>query len=314
MNHFDHLSIALQNAANGWPQFPVDQEKRPFKGFFDWEHNATLSAEAITVFGTIDHPGCLWATVPGMVGKTCIDIDQHADKPDGFRSLAMLGLSVKTPHVYTSVSGNGRHAWYQGRSSSRNALYPGIDRKSVGGYVVTPYLLPPVSEVMTRLPEAFHGRDDDHEQHPFKGDAAGWLAEHAGFSPAQRVRSVVKEAAREEFRGHSSMVKRQTRLVHLAREGHGGVPEALSELREMWVSAEHGKNEDPAVEWQTALLGAIKKYGGGRNDSGRGVSGPVDGSGAGDSAGRRAARGGAAYSRHGVDGASPGRRGLVAAE
>lgn len=309
----NHLETALANAANGWPQFPVDHDKRPFKGFFNWENNATLSAEAISVFGTIDHPGCLWATVPGMVGKTCIDIDRHPDKPDGYRTLAMMGLSIKTPHIYPSLSGAGQHAWYQGRSSSRNALYPGVDRKSAGGYVVTPYLLPPVSSVQTRLPEAFHGRDDDRDKHPFRGDAAEWLAAHAGFSPAQRVRAIVREAAAEEFRGHELMTGRQTRLVHLAREGHGGVPEALGELREMWVAAEHGRNEDPAVEWQTALVGAIRKFGGDRGgDSGRGIGGPVNGSSVGDDIGGGSKGKRAAHSGAGV--ASAGGRRLVAAE
>jgi hypothetical protein len=44
------------------------------------------------------------------------------------------------------------------------------------------------------------------------------------------------------------MLSKQARLVHLGREGHGGVPEALAELHEMWLSAEHGRGEDPAKD------------------------------------------------------------------
>lgn len=289
----DHLETALANAANGWPQFPVRRDKRPYPGFMDWERNATTSAEAITVFGTIDHPGCLWATTPGRVGVTVIDIDEHPDAPSGYRSLVMFTLPITTPHLYRSLSGFGEHAWFRGRTSSRNALYPGIDRKSVGGYVVTPYLLPAVASITTRLPEAFHGQVSDTEQHVFHGRVAEWLAERSGFSPAQRVRTVVREVEREEFRGHENMLRKQLRLVHLGREGHGGVPEALGELREMWLAAEHGRSEDPAQEWQTALVRAIRNHGGEDVDAGTDraeFTGSAVRSGARASGGRKAAR------------------------
>lgn len=257
------LEVAFANAANGWPQFPVRHDKRPFPGFTDWEQKASLSAEVISTWGTIDHPGCLWATTPGRVDKTVIDIDRHPGKVDGMEVLVALGVNLGTEHVYPSLSGTGRHAWYRGRSSSRNDLYTSIDRKSVGGYVITPYLLPPVTKVRTRLIAAFQGRtaiDDLH--HPYAGTESAWLSSRDGLTPSKAVYAVVKHVEREEFRGHANMLRQQARLVHLGREGHGGVPEALDELREMWVAAEHGANEDPALEWATALRGAIKAYGG----------------------------------------------------
>jgi hypothetical protein len=262
------FEIAFANAANGWPQFPVQpmngaKPKAPFPGFTDWEQQATLSAELISTWGTIDHPGCLWATTPGRVDKTCIDVDRHPGKVDGLEVLTALGVDLKTPHRFTSVSGNGQHAWYRGRSSSRNGLYTSVDRKSVGGYVVTPYVLPPVTEVRTRLIAAFQGRSAyDEAQHPYDGAESDWLAARDGLTPSQAVYGVVKAVEREEFRGHQNMLSKQVRLVHLGREGHGGVPEALDQLREMWMAAEHGANEDPGVEWSVALRGAIKSYGG----------------------------------------------------
>lgn len=295
----DHLQTALANAANGWPQHPVRHNKTPYLN--DWEHTATTSAEAISVWGTIDHPGCLWATTPGRVGVTVIDIDAHPDKPSGYISLATFGLPVSTPHLYRSLSGNGEHAWYRGRSSSRNALYPGIDRKSVGGYVITPYLMPPVASITTRLPESFHGfNSTDDALHPFHGHVAEWLAERSGLSPAQRVRTVVKEVAREEFRGHENMLRKQARLVHLGREGHGGVPEALAELRDMWLSAEHGRNEDPAKEWQIALVRAVRNYGGEAVDAGTELAVAAERSGTGARGRGKAAGKDPAYARHGV--------------
>lgn len=301
----DHLEIALANAANGWPQFPVRVNKRPYPGFLDWENRATTSAEAISVFGMIDHPGCLWATTPGRVGVTVVDIDAHPDSPSGYVSLAMLAIPITTPHIYRSLSGNGEHAWYRGRSSSRNALYPGIDRKSVGGYVITPYLLPTVATVSTRLPEAFHGQEVDDSGHPFHGLVAEWLAERAGFTPAQRVRKVVKEVAKQEFRGHGNMLAKQARLVHLGREGHGGVPEALGELREMWESAEHGRGENPTKEWQTALIRAIRNYGGDDVGERRSeLTGPAIGSGVGARGSGGSSGKGSAHSGYGVAGPS----------
>jgi hypothetical protein len=258
------FEVAFANAANGWPQFPVRHDKRPFAGFTDWEQKATLSAELISTWGTVDYPGCLWATTPGRVDKTVIDIDRHPGKVDGFEVLVALGLDLSTKHVYPSMSGKGRHAWYRGRSSSRNDLYTSIDRKSVGGYVITPYLLPPITDVRTRLISAFQGRSvvDDLPAHPYQGSESAWLAARDALTPSKAVYAVVKQVAREEFRGHANMLSKQVRLVHLGREGHGGVPEALDELREMWMAAEHGSNEDPAVEWSVALRGAIRTYGG----------------------------------------------------
>jgi hypothetical protein len=257
------LEVAFANAANGWPQFPVQHDKRPFPGFTDWEQKATLSAELISTWGTLDYPGCLWATTPGRVDKTVIDIDRHPGKVDGFEVLVALGVNLGTEHVYPSLSGEGRHAWYRGRSSSRNALYTSVDRKSVGGYVITPYLMPAVTKVRTRLIAAFQGRSAiDELRHPYLGSESAWLAARDALTPSKAVYALVKQVQREEFRGHQNMLAKQARLVHLGREGHGGVPEALDELREMWVGAEHSSSEDPGLEWATALRGAIRAYGG----------------------------------------------------
>lgn len=257
------LEVAFANAANGWPQFPVQHDKRPFPGFTDWEQKATLSAELISTWGTLDYPGCLWATTPGRVDKTVIDIDRHPGKVDGFEVLVALGVNLGTEHVYPSLSGEGRHAWYRGRSSSRNTLYTSVDRKSVGGYVITPYPMPAVTKVRTRLIAAFQGRSAiDELRHPYLGSESAWLAARDALTPSKAVYALVKQVQREEFRGHQNMLAKQARLVHLGREGHGGVPEALDELREMWVGAEHSSSEDPGLEWATALRGAIRAYGG----------------------------------------------------
>lgn len=297
------IDIAYANAANGWPQFPVQpltgaRPKAPYPGFLDWEQQATLSAELISTWGTVDHPGCLWATTPGRVDKTVIDIDQHPGKVDGFEVLITLGVNLGTEHVYASLSGNGRHAWYRGRTSSRNDLYTSIDRKSVGGYVITPYLLPPVTKVRTRLISAFQGRSaaDQVAHHPYDGAESDWLSVRDGLTPSQAVYGVVRQVEAEEFRGHANMLAKQVRLVHLGREGHGGVPEALDRLKNMWVAAEHGSNEDPAVEWAVALRGAIKAYGGVQD------AGQAERQGAGGTGGRRASRGAVVDGGSGLDG------------
>ena len=268
------LDVALANAANGWPVFPVRPDKRPFWGWRDWEHLATLSPTVLRQWWE-RNPDALPAVTPGRVDKTVIDVDRKPGKPDGWESLIDRRVHIPpTTFRGESVSGLGMHFWFRDLTTSVNALLPGVDRKSKGGYVVAPYRLPPVSKVKVRVPLPLQGgkvREGATGQ-PYSGGVAAWFAEHAGLTPSHAVQAVARRFTgpqAEPFAGHQRLLEVQTHLVLLAVDGHGGVPEVLDRLATVWANTPHASEEDPIAEWNTALSGAIEKSGGakhGNND------------------------------------------------
>ncbi|WP_083879163.1 bifunctional DNA primase/polymerase [Leucobacter salsicius] len=262
-----YLEVALHNATHGWPVFPVQPDKRPLRGWTKWEEKATTSTVVIREWWT-QNPHALPAVTPGRVNKTCIDVDRKPGKPDGWESLIDRRVRI-SPVTFrgSSLSGVGLHLWFRDLSSSVNGLLPGVDRKSRGGYVVTPYALPMVTQVQTRLPAALQGGKTKimTTSVPYLGETADWFHGYLGLTPSQGVQQVLRRfegEGSESFIGHESMLRVQTHLVLLAADGHGGVPEALDRLATIWVNTPHTGDEDPALEWYLALQGAISKHGG----------------------------------------------------
>lgn len=265
-----YLDRALALAAGGWPVFPVDATKRPYRGFTDWENRASTDPAVLTAWWSPPDRGgygadALPAVTPGRVKRVCIDVDRHPGKPDGYLSLVRIPVHIpdRVP-CYPSLSGAGLHYWYRGTTTSKNSLYPGVDRKAIGGYVVASYDLAPVNEVTVPVPVPFHGstRIDPDQVHPCKIPPADWLRAHAGSTPSPAVRHAVKTWEAGNFTGHENLLRLQAWLVHLGREGHGGVPEALEKARVAWLNSTHASAEDPGREWVTALTRAIGKFGG----------------------------------------------------
>ncbi|MEC9048907.1 MAG: bifunctional DNA primase/polymerase [Planctomycetota bacterium] len=70
---------------------------------------------------------------PATLGCTVIDVDDI--------TLLSRVLEACGPTPYRTLSGRadgGVHLWYAGTNRSRNKVVPGVDVKSLGGYVVTP--------------------------------------------------------------------------------------------------------------------------------------------------------------------------------
>jgi P4 family phage/plasmid primase-like protien len=260
--HLTGLDHAQDLAARGWPVIPY-LARADGAQLKDWPILATTDPEQIDAWFAPGQPyeGSYVATIPGLVGKTCTDFDAHPDKPNGFETAKRLGLPSTASVSFPSASGVGRHNWYDGATTSK-AIYPGIDRKSKKGLVRVTYLLPNVEDVYESLPAEFRINDSPATGREFRGEIVDWISRHSGKLESGKVRAA-RDSIPEPFIGHSEMLRYQTRMVLLAGEGHGGVPESLAQDRERWISAPHKTSSlSPATDWDRALEGAIVASGG----------------------------------------------------
>jgi putative DNA primase/helicase len=262
MNHPRGLDHALTLTARGWAGLPY-LDRADGKQLPNWPNLATTDTEQILEWFGEGKPyeNCYFGIVPGKVGKTVIDIDCHDDGIDGFQTLRDLRISDSTAVQGTSRSGKGRHLYFNGVSSSKR-IYPGVDRKSLGGLIRVTYLLPDIEDVFVTLPEEFEINNSSVSGREFKGSTTSWFDRYSGRPASSKVLAL-KESTPSPFRGHTELLRIQTGLIKLAGEGAGGVPESLLELEQAWLHAEHSKGGlSPAVEWNRALAGGIAAFGG----------------------------------------------------
>lgn len=261
-----YLDIALAHAANGWPVFPAGADKRPVLGFTRWEERSTTDALVIREWWE-EYSDALPAITPGKAHCTVIDLDRHDGAADGIASFKSLGVALDhSVPVRKSLSGKGVHLYFEGASRSVNGILPGVDRKSLGGYVIAPYALPSIHEVAVALPAPLQGArvGKAANEVEYSGRIDEWVEAHSGATPSLAVRWAVAEVKEGEFRGHDSMLKVQARLAALAASGHGGVPEALDYARQCWAASPHSGDADAYLEWDEGMRSAIRRFGGAR--------------------------------------------------
>jgi biotin operon repressor len=121
----------------------------------NWRARATTDAAVIEQWWTI------WpnANIAVVTGEDLVVVD--VDGEDGMRSLEELRL----PQTASVITGRGRHLYFQGSRATAVEVYPGIDIRGEGGYVVAPPSLhasgaryswrQPLSEGIERLPDWF---------------------------------------------------------------------------------------------------------------------------------------------------------------
>lgn len=143
------LQQALEYAENGWFIFPCHEKDyfyvKDGKEIMMTEKSPRVKdglLEATTNIETIEKWWKRWPDAGigcncGMTGIIVVDVDnKHKDK-NGFLSLAKIGLdfndktSVLTPN-------RGMHIYFKGITDSRQGIFPGIDIRSEGGYVLLP--------------------------------------------------------------------------------------------------------------------------------------------------------------------------------
>ncbi len=201
------LEAALALAELGLYVLPV-RAKAPTSqhGLLD----ATNDPHAVKkLFST--YPGDGVAVDCGRSNLVVLDLDLTpvVDGRDSARDAGLLYLSDETPRALTPRG--GCHIFYAGRRPSRTGVLPGVDIKSVGGYVVVP---------------PGPGRDWEADASPFDvpvAPAPSWLLRLAG--PAVGSGSPRWAAALEDYVGEGERNDTATSIA--GKLVYHGVPDRL---------------------------------------------------------------------------------------
>lgn len=259
----DYNSIALANAEKGYYVFPTNG-KIPYEGFM-WADLSSNDPEVVAMW-IVDsrYSGCMWAIDLSRSGKTVIDLDNHPDKPNGFETAKRLGFTTQADYSWPSMSGTGQHNWYDGVYKQSNGLYPGIDRKSgQGAYVIAPYELPYLDDIYQPVPKEYTVERANNELGiKYEGSVQQWIEHYWGMPTHPEVGELIADFAVKGISGNNLVFKIIVKLVFMALEGKGGVPEALEQLQKIWMKSPHSSG-DPKAEWERALWRAIAANGGG---------------------------------------------------
>jgi hypothetical protein len=126
------LNDALKYLSLGLSIIPLrPRGKEPLIPWTEFQTRKATEAEVRSWF--LKWPDANLGVVTGAVsGIAIIDLDG----PEGLETAQKLGL-VST---VISLTGNGKHLWYLNNPNASNAvkLYPGLDVRAEGGYVVAP--------------------------------------------------------------------------------------------------------------------------------------------------------------------------------
>jgi hypothetical protein len=135
----DLLAAALGYAARGIPVFPCGADKRPLTrhGFKD----AATDPKVIRHWWA-RHPGAMIGMPMGRVsGVFAVDLDRKPGGSDGIATWDDLIVRYSTPPTRSSrTPSTGRHLLFRYRDGIRSIpldkLYPGIEIKAEGGYII----------------------------------------------------------------------------------------------------------------------------------------------------------------------------------
>lgn len=169
-----HLEYALDYAANGFPVLPVRPlSKVPLTrcGVKD----ATVNTDAIRRWWTLRPNANIGLAIPP--GLVVLDLDS----PEALQRLRAEGLAL--PSTVDATTGRGRHLWYSvGNTTIQNrvALFPDVDIRAAGGYVVVPPSIHPSGAVY---------RWKVQLQRSAIADCPEWLIERLVTNPAHQGRS-----------------------------------------------------------------------------------------------------------------------------
>jgi RecA-family ATPase len=132
------MKSTLGYAERGWFVFPVTKGKSKPPLITGWQEKSSADPHCINQWKK-QFPGCNWGLDCEKSGLCVIDVDNKNGKP-GDDSFLDLELDHGLPPTFTVKTPNGGfHHYYSGlTASTAGKLGPGIDTKSIGGYVVIP--------------------------------------------------------------------------------------------------------------------------------------------------------------------------------
>lgn len=206
--------------------------------------------------------------VPGRVGRMTLDVDPDSGGYTCLWNREELVDSYDSSKVFYMTPSGGEHRLYRLPATATdvgpNAPIPGlygVDRRSGEGgaiwYGKVPteaewVSMPIAADWMLRNKVSVVGG-------AYSGTAEQWMDKHAGKTES----TTVANAKEREMAGHTAMNSLVVYLVKLAAEQHGGVPEALEEVRERWMKQPHstGTPEQVLGEFERSLESAIRNLG-----------------------------------------------------
>lgn len=248
--------------AKGYRILPVSPAtKKPYTDTWCWSNDP----EQVATWWNVDYPDALVGIDLENAQVAVVDIDNHEGKVNGFDTLKNpdLKLPVETLFKEKSLSGKGEHHWYVNPGIPKSGKLPGIDIK-VTGYVIANYFVPAPEDIIVSLPSAYHTpKSTTPEGIAWEGTIQDWIDLYSGYESSPEVTTLVEDLRLNGFAGNEFLFKKMIRLVHLANDGRGGVPEAMRELFNIWMSNPHSSG-DPKAEFLRAMQRAITHLGGGK--------------------------------------------------
>lgn len=220
----------------------------------------------------------MWAQNPdGLVGVVIgddivvLDIDLDLEiGTDGYFTLESNALTFPDSYEASTPSG-GLHVYFKNTSGKKlgpgvniklsdGRELDGIDRRAGSSYAIAYSDIPPILEELANAPAWLCVSTPQAEGSPFSGKFEDWFNGLPQGAPDTRVARAINDFPDGDF-GHQVMITKQAHLVRLGAEGCVGVPDALAGLLALWTHPPYDKPQYQ-LEWNAALEGAVRKFGG----------------------------------------------------
>ena len=220
----------------------------------------------------------MWEKNPdGLVGvvigdeMVVLDIDLDLDDgTDGYFTLETNALEFLDSYQVKTPSG-GLHVYFKNTSGKKlgpganikladGRILEGVDRRAGSSYAIAYSDSAPILEELAPAPEWLCVSTPQVEGSPFSGPLEDWFNALPQGNPDTRVSRAILDFPDGDF-GHQVMITKQAHLVRLGAEGCIGVPEALAGLLALWTHPPYDKPQFQ-LEWNAALEGAVRKFGG----------------------------------------------------